>query len=119
MVSEDARREGVEAAAGKVVILPAEFLYEEGFVGPYKVAEAEGGKKEIQLTIRYTAEKEPIISEMNRISRPGRRVYRGCREIKPVRNGIGVALLSTPKGILTDRQAREEKVGGELLFTIW
>lgn len=95
-------------------------LYEEGFLGPWKVSENESGRKEIHLTLRYAASsKEPLIAAIQRRSRSGRRVYIGYEKIRPVRNGVGVAILSTPKGIMTDRRAREEKVGGELLCTVW
>ena len=94
-------------------------LYEEGYIGPYRVLEKENGRKEIEITLRYSSKKEPLIGSLRRSSRPGRRYYLGYRALKPVRNGIGLAILSTPKGLLTDRQAREEKVGGELLCTIW
>ena len=91
----------------------------EGFIGSHKVAEGEGGRKEIHISLRYTSTREPVITSLIRCSRPGRRLYMGFRELRPIRNGIGVAILSTPRGILTDRQAREQKVGGELLCTIW
>ena len=94
-------------------------LYAEALIGPYRVVDQEGGKKVIELTLRYTGRKEPLISELVLGSRPGRRHYVGYQAIKPVRSGLGLAILSTPKGILTDKQAREEKVGGELLFRIW
>ena len=94
-------------------------LYEEGYISPYRVLEKENGRKEIEITLRYSSKKEPLIGSLRRSSRPGRRYYLGYRALKPVRNGIGLAILSTPKGLLTDRQAREEKVGGELLCTIW
>lgn len=93
-------------------------LYEEGFVGAFKVVENEG-RKSLQVSLRYAVGQEPMISEIHRNSRPGRRSYVGYRRVKPVRNGMGMSVLSTPKGILTDVQAREGKIGGELLFTIW
>lgn len=121
-----ARIRNAQTAKHDTVVVPhskvrqgiVKILYEEGFIGPFKVA-GEGTKKEIEMTLRYAPGKKSLISSMIRESRPGRRHYLGYREIRPVRNGIGLAVLSTPKGILTDRQAREEKVGGELLFTIW
>ena len=94
-------------------------LYEEGYIGAYRLVEGEKGRKEIHVTLRYTADKKPLISNLRRSSRPGRRYYVGYQSLKPVRNGFGISILSTPKGILTDRQAREAKVGGELLCTIW
>jgi small subunit ribosomal protein S8 len=93
-------------------------LYDEGYVGPFRVVEEEGHKK-IQVTLRYSGKKEAMLSNLGRISRSGRRVYIAYRDLKPVRNGMGISILSTPKGILTDRQAREEKVGGEVLCRVW
>jgi small subunit ribosomal protein S8 len=117
--AQTAKHETLSVPHSKLKQGVVKILYEEGFIGPYKVDEGDSGRKDIQITLRYTAEKKPLIAEMIRASRPGRRYYRGYREIRPVRSGMGVAVLSTPKGILTDRQAREEKVGGEILFTIW
>ena len=94
-------------------------LHEEGFIGAYRVVEEEG-RKEIHMILRYHQKTNaPLISGITRKSRPGRRYYVNYREIRPVLNGIGVSILSTPKGILTDRKAREEKVGGELLCSLW
>jgi small subunit ribosomal protein S8 len=93
-------------------------LYDEGYVGPFRVVDEEGRKK-IQVTLRYSGKKQTVLSSLNRISKPGRRVYLGYRDLKAVRSGLGISILSTPKGILTDRQAREEKVGGEVLCRLW
>ncbi len=94
-------------------------LYEEGYVGPYRVIEGEGGRKSLSISVRYTGKKQALISGLVRGSKPGRRFYVGYRKIRPVRSGFGLSILSTPKGILTDRQAKEEKVGGELLCSVW
>lgn len=93
-------------------------LHDEGYVGPFRIVE-EDGRKKIQITLRYTGKKQVILSHLDRASKPGRRFYVGYKDLKPIRSGLGVAILSTPKGILTDRQARDEKVGGELLCRIW
>lgn len=93
-------------------------LHDEGYVGPFRIVE-EGGRKKIQVTLRYAGKKELILVHLDRTSKPGRRFYVGYKDLKPIRSGLGVAILSTPKGILTDRQARDEKVGGELLCRIW
>lgn len=94
-------------------------LHEEGYVGPFRFVEGEGGRKKIEVTLRYTGKKQAVLTHLDRASRPGRRYYVGYKDLKPVRSGLGMAILSTPKGILTDRQAREEKVGGEVLCRIW
>jgi small subunit ribosomal protein S8 len=69
--------------------------------------------------LRYSAEGVPVINYLERISRPGRRVYKGADDIKPVRNGLGLGIVSTSQGLLSDAQARERRVGGELLCEIW
>lgn len=94
-------------------------LYDEGYVGPFRAVEGDGGRKSLEIKLRYADKKQPILNCLDRVSKPGRRVYLGYNDLKPVRSGLGITVLSTPKGILTDRQAREEKVGGELLCRIW
>lgn len=116
--AQTARHEAAKVPYSGLKFSIVKLLSEEGYIGPFQVTGGEGKGKEIQFTLRYAA-REPLISSLVRRSRPGRRVYLGSRDIRPVRNGFGVAVLSTPKGILTDRQAREQKVGGELLFTVW
>jgi len=92
-------------------------LHQEGFVGAYRTV-SDAAKKNIELKLRYGQKKKVLISHLRRISRPGRRVYVGYGAIPIVRNGMGLSILSTPKGILSDRQARTEKVGGEILCTV-
>lgn len=95
-------------------------LAAEGFLGVCRESKDEKEGRKIQISLRYVGEsREPVFSSLVRRSRPGRRVYVGYRGLKAVRSGIGVAILSTPKGILTDRQAREQKLGGEVLLTVW
>ena len=96
----------------------ARVLKECGFIDDYRVDPAEG-KPVLVVGIRYDAEREPIIEGMERVSKPSRRVYVGAGEIPRIRNGLGVAILSTPRGILSDAQARDAGVGGELLARIW
>ena len=118
--AQTARHESLTVPHSILKLGIVKLLSQEGFVGPFQVTEGkEGGRKEIRIALRYIASKEPMISSLTRTSRPGRRVYVSFRNLKPVRNGIGVAVLSTPKGILTDRQAKEMKLGGEILFTVW
>ncbi len=114
-----AKHEGVSVPYSRLKFGIVKILYEEGYVGPFKVEEKDGGRKEIQISIRYVEKRKPFISMISRQSRPGRRYYVGYRDLKPVRNGMGIAILSTPKGVLSDREAREEKVGGEVLCKVW
>ncbi len=96
----------------------AEKLKDAGFVA---VVEKKGKKvrKTLDITLKYDAAGQHAIRGVKRISKPGRRMYKSFREIIPVRYGYGVLVLSTPKGVLTDKEARKEKVGGEALFEIW
>lgn len=97
----------------------ARVLTDEGFIESYRV---EGEKKrDLILVLKYKGKrgKEPVIEGIVRVSKPGRRVYVGVDEIPRVRSGLGVAILSTPQGVLTGKQAREKQVGGELLCQVW
>jgi small subunit ribosomal protein S8 len=95
----------------------ANTLKEEGYVGNVS-KRGKKGKKFIGLDIVYRG-KNPRITNVARVSKPSRRIYIGVKDIKPVRQGYGALILSTPKGILTDKKAKEEHVGGEALFKIW
>ena len=95
-------------------------LIDEGYLKDQKkVKAALGAGDEIIIQLKFDRESRPIISGMKRVSKPGRRVYVGCREVPPIRKGLGIHVLSTPKGILVDRDAQRAKVGGELLCTVW
>ncbi len=89
----------------------------EGFIEGYDV-EGEGVGRTLRVTLKYGPEGEPVIGSIDRVSTPGRRVYRGRKELKPVLRGMGISVLSTPKGILTDREARAQGIGGEVLGTL-
>lgn len=96
----------------------AKILVEEGFLDSYKVDDS-GFPRSLVVTLRYLADREPVLSGIKRVSRPGNRVYKGVGEIGRVRGGIGVSVLSTSQGLLTDREARRRKVGGEVLCEVW
>ena len=96
----------------------ARVMKESGFIDDYRVEAAEG-KPVLVVGIRYDAEREPIIEGLERVSKPSCRVYVGAAEIPRIRNGMGIAILSTPRGILSDAQARDAGVGGELLARVW
>ncbi|MCD6096809.1 30S ribosomal protein S8 [bacterium] len=95
-------------------------LEEQGWIKKVKVVNSKKNKifKDIEVILKYGAEGEPVIKEIKRISRPGRRVYKSYKEIKPVLNGFGMAVISTSLGLMTDKQARKRKIGGEILFEI-
>jgi len=96
----------------------ARILSEEGYIDGYKVDDARVGK-ELTVTLRYGSDRQPILEGLQRISKPGRRVYTGAADVPRVLGGIGVAIVSTSDGVMTDREARRRKVGGEVLCEVW
>lgn len=96
----------------------ARILEDEGFVHSYRFME-EGPQGLIELELKYVDDEQSVISGLERVSKPGRRVYRKKDRIPKVMNGLGVAIMSTSRGVLTDRQAREQGVGGEVLVNVW
>lgn len=96
----------------------ANVLSTEGFIGGVHV-EGEGVEKELVLNLRYSEDGRVMIDEIHRVSTPGRRVYVGSNEVRRVRNGLGMAIISTSKGVMCDRDAREAGIGGEVLCEVW
>ncbi len=113
-----ARHPKVDVPASKLKTEIARILKEEGYITNYKVAE-EGAKKTIKIYLKYGADSKPVISEIERVSRPGCRVYVGQQNIPRVLGGLGINILTTPRGVMTGRAAHREKVGGEILCRIW
>jgi small subunit ribosomal protein S8 len=113
----------VALPSSKLKVAIAGILKEEGYIESLEVATAEGSSQPVlRLTLKYVGERRerrPVISGLKRISRPGRRVYAGKSEIPWVRSGIGVAIMSTPKGVMTGSRARQLGVGGEVLCQVW
>ncbi len=93
-------------------------LLAEGYIRGYEKAETSNGQGEFTISLKYY-EGEPVIRELKRVSKPGRRVYMGVDDLPSVRNGLGVAIVSTPKGVLSDANARAANVGGEVLCTVF
>ncbi|MGC9973553.1 MAG: 30S ribosomal protein S8 [Bryobacteraceae bacterium] len=112
-----ARHPKVDVPASRLKTEIARILKEEGYILNYKVAE-EGARKTIKIYLKYQANNKPVISEMARVSRPGCRVYVGRDEIPRVVGGLGVNILTTPKGLMTGREAEKQGVGGEILCQI-
>ena len=96
----------------------ARILKEEGFIRNYEIIQ-DGVQPTLRVWLKYTERKEPVISGLERVSRPGRRVYSGRRELPRVMSGLGTAIVSTPLGVMTDQPARRRHVGGEVLCRIW
>jgi small subunit ribosomal protein S8 len=113
-----ARHEVVEVPASKIKLAIARLLKDEGYIRDFHNVDYKGQGK-ILINLKYVGKRQPIIAGLKRVSKPGRRVYVKYSDIKPVFNGLGVAILSTPKGVVTDKAAKELKVGGELLLSVW
>ena len=97
----------------------AKVLVDEGYLESAGALAEEGPKRTLRIGLRYDARRRPVINGIRRVSRPSLRVYVGAGEIPTVRRGLGINVLSTPRGVLVDREARKQGVGGELLCTVW
>jgi small subunit ribosomal protein S8 len=113
-----ARHDSVLIPASKIKLAIARVLKAEGFIGDYEVVKGKS-QRVIRIHIRYDENNKSIISGLERVSRPGLRVYAGQREIPRVYGGLGIAIVSTPKGVMTGQQAWREGIGGELLCRVW
>ena len=128
-----AKHDRLDVPASKLMAQICRILHEEGLIKSFKsmphapeaaAEEAEktrrwGGRSQLRIFLRYSEQGEPVMSHLRRVSRPGRRVYKGADSIRPVLNGLGVGIVSTSQGLLTDKQARERRLGGEVLCEIW
>ncbi|HEX6546670.1 MAG TPA: 30S ribosomal protein S8 [Bryobacteraceae bacterium] len=113
-----ARHAKVDVPASRLKTELARILKDEGYILNYKLTE-EGAKKFIRLYLKYTPQNTSVISKIERVSRPGCRVYTGSKEIQRVLGGLGISILTTPKGVMTGSAARKEGVGGEILCRVW
>ena len=114
-------RATVDVPMSKIKIEIARILKEEGYIEDYQVVEAQPVSN-ILITLKYYGsrrERKPVITNIERISKPGRRVYRGRRDLPRVMSGIGIAIVTTPKGVMTAQQARAQRTGGEVLCYVW
>jgi len=114
------QKDRVDVPHGKLKLEVVRILKEEGFVANYKTFFANGNKRgTIRVFLKFSPEKEAVIRGIQRVSKPGLRIYRSYREIPRVRGGFAVTILSTPQGVITGKQAKEKKVGGEILCQVW
>ena len=113
-----ARHEKVLVPASRLKVRIAEVLRDEGFIKDF-VVHQDGPQGAITVLLKYSADREPAISDIKRVSKPGLRRYVSTDEIPRVLNGMGIAILSTSKGVMVDREARKQQVGGELICTVW
>ena len=117
--ANSAKHDTVDVPASKMKIAIADILLNEGYIKKYNIYE-ENGFKTIRIVLKYGADKnEKVISGLKRISKPGLRVYASTADVPKVLGGLGVAIMSTNKGIITDKVARKEGVGGEVLCFVW
>jgi hypothetical protein len=116
--ANSARHTTVEIPASKVKLAIAQILLDEGYIRSFEKIE-DGKQGMIQVTLKYDEKGKRVISGLKRISKPGLRIYVSCEELPQVLNGLGIALVSTSKGIKTDRDARKEGLGGEVLAYVW
>lgn len=114
----NARHPKVDVPASKLKTEIARILKEEGYILNYKLTE-EGAKKFIRIYLKYTPGNVPVISRIERVSRPGCRVYVGSKDVPRVLGGLGVNILTTPRGVMSGASARKEGVGGEVLCQVW
>ena len=114
-----ATHESVEIPASKLKMQVAEVLKKEGYITSYELLESASVKKNIKILLKYGPRGEKLITGIQRVSKPGLRVYTKSKDAKRVLDGLGIYIISTSKGLVTDRQARKEKVGGEVLCQVW
>ena len=121
--ANQAKHEKVEMSVSKAKLEILEVIKKEGYIAGYEVLERELKnhrlEKYIQVTLKYTDTKERVIKGLKRVSKPGLRIYAKAEQMPKVFNGLGIAIVSTSKGIMTDKQARRENVGGEVLAFVW
>ena len=116
--ANSAKHATVDIPASNMKKAIAQILVEEGYVKSYEVIE-DGKQGTIRVTLKYQANKQKVIRGLKRVSKPGLRIYAGCEDMPKVMNGLRIAIVSTSKGIMTDKKARALKVGGEVLCFVW
>ena len=116
--ANSAKHDTVDIPASNMKKAIAQILVDEGFVKGFTVIE-DGKQGVIRMTLKYGANKAPVITGLRRVSKPGLRIYSNCEDMPKVMKGLGVAIVSTSKGVMTDKKARRENVGGEVLAFVW
>ena len=114
-----ARHDYVQIPASKMKVAIADVLKREGFIKDFELLDEKGPKKMIRAQLSYSGKREPVLNGIQRVSKPGLRVYTQRREIPRVYGGLGIAILSTPNGIMTGNEARHQNVGGEIICYVW
>jgi small subunit ribosomal protein S8 len=114
-----AKHQRVDVPVSRLKTEIARILKEEGYISTYKMVDENKTRKTLRVFLKYTPDRRSVITGMKRISRPGQRRYLGSMDIKPVVGGLGISILTTPRGLMTGRNARKANVGGEILCEIW
>ena len=114
-----ARHARVDIPTSKLKVEVARILKEEGYISTYKLIEENKTRKTLRLFLKYTPDKRSVITDLKRVSKPGSRRYKASTEIRPVVGGMGISIMTTPKGVMTGRAARKSRVGGEVLCEVW
>jgi small subunit ribosomal protein S8 len=112
-----AEKASVSMPSSKLKLAIAAVLKEEGYIDEFAARQSDDGKSTLEIVLKYYAGR-PVIERIERVSKPGLRIYKGAEDIPRVMNGLGVAIVSTPKGVMTDRMARASRVGGEVLCIV-
>ena len=116
--ANSAKHDTVDVPASNLKKAIAQILLDEGYIKAFQIVE-DGTQGVIRITLKYLAGKEKVISGLRRVSKPGLRVYAGAEELPKVLRGLGIAIVSTSKGVMTDKKARENHIGGEVLAFVW
>ena len=116
--ANDAKHETVDIPASNLKKSIAQILLDEGYIKNFQIVE-DGKQGIIRVTLKYAAGKQKVIHGLRRVSKPGLRIYSNCEDMPRVMNGLGIAIVSTSKGVMTDKKARAAKVGGEILAFVW
>ena len=116
--ANDAKHESVDIPASNLKKSIAQILLEEGYIKNYQIVE-DGKQGIIRVALKYAAGKQKVIHGLKRVSKPGLRIYTNCEDMPKVMNGLGIAIVSTSKGVMTDKKARQANVGGEILAFVW
>ncbi len=114
-----AKHARVDVPLSKLKTEIARILKEEGYISTFKVVDDGKPSKQLRIFLKYTPDKRSVITGLKRVSRPGNRRYSGAGEIRPIMGGLGVSILTTPRGVMSGRAARKARVGGEVLCEIW
>ena len=116
--ANDAKHESVDIPASNLKKSIAQILLDEGYIKNFQIVE-DGKQGIIRVTLKYAAGKQKVIHGLKRVSKPGLRIYSNCEDMPRVMNGLGIAIVSTSKGVMTDKKARQNNVGGEVLAFVW